>query len=73
MAIEQRISGYRDLSEADIALINKIKEEGLALRALIDTVDNVAAVDRRWLAIGRTHLQEGLMAVVRAIARPEGF
>jgi hypothetical protein len=27
----------------------------------------------RWLAIGRTHLQEGLMALTRAIAQPGGF
>ena len=31
------------------------------------------AIDPRWLAIGRTHLQEGFMAVIRAIARPETF
>lgn len=27
----------------------------------------------RWLAIARTHFQEGLMAATRAVAQPESF
>lgn len=27
----------------------------------------------RWLAIGKTHVQEGLMAMTRAIAQPTSF
>ena len=27
----------------------------------------------RWAAIGRTHFQEGLMALVRAVAQPSSF
>ena len=29
--------------------------------------------DPRWLAIGRTHLQEGFMAAIRSIAKPTTF
>jgi hypothetical protein len=29
--------------------------------------------DPRWLAIGKTDLQKGFMAVIRAIAKPETF
>lgn len=29
--------------------------------------------DRRWLAIAKTHFQEGFMAARRAILRPSGF
>lgn len=32
-----------------------------------------AAQPCRWLAIGRTDLQTGVMAVIRAIAQPGGF
>ncbi len=32
-----------------------------------------AAEPARWLALGKTHLQEGLMCAVRAVAQPEGF
>ncbi len=31
----RKINGYRDLSEAEIALINKIKAQGQALEALL--------------------------------------
>lgn len=30
-------------------------------------------VDGRWLAIAKTHLQEGMMALSRAVERPVGF
>ena len=33
----------------------------------------VKAEPYRWLAIGRTHLQEGLMALTRSVAQPEFF
>lgn len=32
-----------------------------------------AAQPERWAAIARTHLQEGLMALTRAVAQPESF
>ena len=31
------------------------------------------ASPERWLSIGRTHLQEGLMAWTRAVAQPTTF
>jgi hypothetical protein len=33
----------------------------------------LAAEPSRWLAIGRTHMQEGVMALTRAVAQPEFF
>lgn len=30
-------------------------------------------VDKRWVAIARTHLQEGFMALTRSVAKPESF
>lgn len=35
--------------------------------------DGYAAFEVPWFAIGRTDLQKGFMAIVRAIARPETF
>jgi len=29
--------------------------------------------DGRWVAVGKTHLQQGLMALTRAVAKPEFF
>lgn len=32
-----------------------------------------AAEPERWIALGRTHLQEGFMALVRSVAQPTTF
>lgn len=64
------ITGYRDLSETEIAAMNRIKEAGARLHALIDDLRASEGVDLRWLAIGQTELQQGLMALTRAVARP---
>ena len=29
--------------------------------------------DHRWISIGKTHLQQGLMALTRAVAKPDFF
>jgi hypothetical protein len=65
------VAGYRDQSNDAVALVNgnKIIEEQ-ALRIL----DDLAArddVDKRWLAIGRTAIEQGFMAVNRSIFKPE--
>jgi hypothetical protein len=30
-------------------------------------------LDQRWISIGATHLQEGLMALTRGVTKPEFF
>lgn len=83
-----KIRGYRQLSPDEIQLINKIKIHGECLNLLIEEIDQhlSCAIDYenpeqyqtideadRWLAKGRTDLQTGLMALTRAVAKPEGF
>lgn len=68
------IKGYRVLSDNEIALINRIKAVGEQVRVLLeDELVSVSGLDTRWLAIGKTDLQKGFMALVRAVAKPEGF
>jgi hypothetical protein len=71
----QKIKGYRELNETEITVMNDIKETGEALGALCDTLaaQPSSVVDQRWIAIGRTHLQQGIMALVRAVAKPTTF
>lgn len=70
----RKIKGYRELSEAEINLMNKIKEKGVELQELIDELTHSEVpIDGRWLAIGRTHLQEGCMALTRSVAKPDFF
>jgi hypothetical protein len=69
----RQIKGYRELNEQEIFRMNEVKEAGLALGSLVAAMEALPDVDKRWLAIGRTHLQEGLMALTRAVAKPEFF
>ena len=69
----QLISGYRDLSQEEIDLMNEVKEHGELLGALVTRLSNRVEMDQRWVSIGRTHLQQGIMALVRAIAKPSTF
>lgn len=66
----QGVRGYRDLPPQDVDLINQVK-------ALQEAVADVWAVifvregtDRRWANIAKTHLEEGISALVRSVAKP---
>jgi hypothetical protein len=67
------ISGYRELSREEIELINAIKQNGNGLGSAIAVIEAMPQVDKRAASIAKTHLQTGLMWLVRSITRPEGF
>lgn len=67
------IKGYRDLSQEEIDAMNAVKAEGERIRILIEEMYSNNQLDRRWIGIAETHLQQGIMAAVRSIAKPESF
>lgn len=101
------IKGYRELNQAEIDLMNRIKEKGnelgqlqaelvarlntdLEVKTAAATASKIAPEDEgsdestelrrfkaaeplRWAAIGKTDIQTGIMALVRAIAQPTTF
>lgn len=67
------IKGYRDLTEEEIATMNRIKSLGSDLEDLIAALDNLPNTDKRWVDIGKADLQKGIMALVRSVAKPESF
>lgn len=69
----QHIKGYRDLSQAEIDAMNAIKAKGEELGALVASLRGNSALDQRWVSIGATDLQTGIMALVRAVAQPTTF
>lgn len=69
----RKITGYRELSESEIRAMNDIKMQGEVLGGLIDLMKSRADFDQRWVSIGQTNLQQGIMALIRAIARPTTF
>ena len=67
------IKGYRDLSQAEIDLMNEIKSKGVELGELIERLQATPGLDQRFVSIGKTDLQTGLMALTRAVAQPSIF
>lgn len=78
----RKIKGYRELSEAEIKLMNAIKDKDAEVGELVRQLeehnsqllrDQPGALDGRWLAIGKTDLQKGFMALTRAVGNPDFF
>ena len=58
--VQPKITGYRQLNEAEAALMNEIKAEGVKLGELV-------------AKLRATDLQTGLMALTRGVAQPTTF
>ena len=69
----KQIKGYRDLSQEEIDAMNAVKAEGERLGILIEELRENSDLDQRWVDIAETHLQQGIMAAVRSIAKPQSF
>ncbi|CAD6548754.1 hypothetical protein LMG28727_04886 [Paraburkholderia kirstenboschensis] len=69
----QHIKGYRDLTPEEISSMNTIKDMAEDIRVELEALESLPEVDKRWLAIGKTNLQQGFMAVIRSIAKPTTF
>lgn len=69
----RQIKGYRELTEAEIAVMNEIKTKGAELGELVAKLKVTVGIDQRWVSIGATDLQTGLMALTRAVAQPTFF
>jgi len=70
----KQIKGYRDLSQDEIDLMNEIKAIGVQLGDLVQALrEHGGSLDQRWISIGATDLQTGLMALTRGVAQPTTF
>ncbi len=69
----QKIKGYRDLTQEEIDLMNKVKEKGAELGELIEMLDSIPEIDKNWLVTGKLGVQQGLMAIIRSITKPDFF
>ena len=67
------ILGCRDLDKSDIDLINEVKKIANIVRGIVEKVELSAGADRTWVAIARSQLQSGFMALDRAVAKPTSF
>lgn len=67
------IKGYRDLSQSEIDLMNKLKDVAVEVGKWVDIVMDDPDTDKRWASIAKTDLQKGFMSLIRAVAQPETF
>lgn len=70
---QPKITGYRQLTEAEAWLMNEIKAHGEALGILVAKLRATDGLDQRWVSTGATDLQKGLMALTRGVAQPTTF
>jgi hypothetical protein len=71
--LQPKITGYRQLNKAEAALMNEIKARGVELGELVQKLRATDGLDQRWVSIGATDLQTGLMALTRGVAQPTTF
>ncbi len=81
----KHITGYRELTQQEIDLINKIKAAGTLLEQIIEEVEQTnlsTAIDSilsehseptLWTNQAKINLKIGLMALTRAVAKPTSF
>ena len=69
----RQIKGYRELTQVEIDLMNEIKTKGAELGKLINKLRTTEGLDQRWVSIGATDFQTGLMALTRSVAQPTFF
>lgn len=70
---QPKITGYRQLNEAEAALMNEIKAKGVELGDLVAKLRGTEGLDQRWVSVGATDLQTDLMALTRSVAQPTTF
>ena len=72
----RKIKGYRELTQDEINLMNKIKEKAAEVGELVAELEDWAGgspADPRWTQLGKDDLQKGFMALTRSIAKPDFF
>lgn len=83
---DSKLKGMRELNEDEINVMNNIADLGNQFGELIDKLEHKPLYvfeaseielnvypDSRWMAIGKSHLQQGIMCLKRAIGKPDNF
>ena len=65
------VKGYTNQPTEKVDMVNQNKLAEEAILRDIDLYATFPDIDPRWLAIARTHIEQGFMALNRAIFKPE--
>ena len=71
------VSGYRPQTQQVLDLVNGFKADEERLLRKLDELKTLnegglspVIADQRWLALGRTHLEQAFMAINRSVFKP---
>lgn len=64
------IKGYNPLSQEQVDTMNRIKELESAVAGFWKSLMDEGSNDPRDLALAKTHLEDGFIRLVRAVAQP---
>lgn len=64
------VAGYTAQSQERVDLVNANKQEEELLLRMVDELRKTDA-DPRWLAVAKTHFEQGFMCLNRAVFKPE--
>ena len=64
------VSGYKPQNDASVGKVNHNKRLEEEVLRVLDVLKQQSEVDQRWLAIGRTGIEQAFMAINRAIFQP---
>jgi hypothetical protein len=62
-----------DLTFTQEAMLQEIDGAAQFIGSVVAKAADTPGVDERWLAIAKTQLQQGFMALRRAVTTPSGF
>jgi len=65
------VAGYTQQSQQRVDQVNEHKRLEERLLRVMDDLRRSGSVDPRWLAIARTDLEKGFMALNRAVFQPQ--
>jgi len=64
------VKGYQPQTPTAVELVNKMKIKEEELLRELDAMAADMNIDQRWLAIGRTGIQNAFMAINRSVFQP---
>jgi len=65
------VAGYTPQSDDKVATVNINKQFEEQILQRLDWLKDQPGIDQRWLAIGRTGIEQAFMAVNRAVFQPQ--
>lgn len=64
------VAGYRPQTKEAVDIVNEHKRMEERLLRRMDAMKGDTRFDQRWLAVARTHIEEGFMALNRSVFQP---